>query len=114
MKNLMRKIIRERWHLHIAGGAVAGLLLFGLFCLLGFYNSTRWWEETILQLVFGTVAGLVFEIGQDHTSAVYYRKVDLLYRIGIFSRSKVVGSKADALATGVGFALIVPLIYLFL
>ena len=107
------KIIRERWHLHIIGGAGLGLLLFGAFLWLGFYEATRWWEEMALQLVFGTVFGLAFEIIQDHTSAVYYQKLEVFYKLQIFSRNKVVGSKADAFATGIGFAIVVPLIYIF-
>jgi RsiW-degrading membrane proteinase PrsW (M82 family) len=84
--NFIKKVIKKRWHLHIIGGAIAGLLIFALFCLLGFYSSTRWWEETVLQLVFGTVIGLGFEIVQDHTSAVYYQKLEILYKLQIFSR----------------------------
>ena len=108
------KIIKERWHLHIIVGAGLGLLLFGAFNLLGFYETTRWWEETVLQLVFGTVFGLAFEIIQDHTSAVYYKKLEIFYKLQIFSRNKIVGSKADAFATGIGFAVIIPLIYIFI
>jgi len=106
------KIIRERWHLHIIVGAGLGLLLFGAFFWLGFYEATRWWEEMVIQLVFGTVFGLAFEIIQDHTSAVYYQKLEIFYKLHIFSRNKIVGSKADAFATGIGFAIVVPLIYL--
>ena len=108
------KIIRERWHLHIIGGAGFGLLLFAAFSLLGFYSSTRWWEEVAIQLVFGTVFGLAFEIIQDHTSVVYYKKLEIFYKLQIFSRNKIVGSKADAFATGIGFAIVVPLIYIFI
>jgi hypothetical protein len=111
--NFIKKVIKERWHLHIIAGLVFGALVFGVFSLLGFYDSTRWWEEIALQLVFGTVFGLVFEIIQDHTSAVYYKKLEIFYRLHIFSRNKVVGSKADAFATGIGFSIVVPLIYIF-
>ena len=110
--NFFDKIIKERWHLHIIVGAGLGLLLFGAFSLLGFYDSTRWWEEMAIQLVFGTVFGLAFEIIQDHTSAVYYKKLEIFYKLQIFSRNKIVGSKADAFATGIGFAIVVPLFYL--
>jgi hypothetical protein len=107
------KIIKERWHLHIIGGAGFGLLLFGAFLWLGFYEATRLWEEMAIQLVFGTVFGLAFEIIQDHTSVVYYKKLEIFYRLHIFARNKVVASKADAFATGIGFAVVVPLIYIF-
>ena len=112
--NFIKKVIKERWHLHIIAGASLGLLLFGAFSLLGFYEATRWWEEMAIQLVFGTVFGLAFEIIQDHTFAVYYKKLEIFYRLHIFSRNKVVGSKADAFATGIGFAIVVPLIYIFI
>jgi len=112
--NFFDKVIKERWHLHIIVGAVFGLLLFGAFIWLGFYEATRWWEEVAIQLVFGTVFGLAFEIIQAHTSAVYYRKLEIFYKLQIFSRNKIVGSKADAFATGIGFAIIVPLIYIFI
>jgi hypothetical protein len=108
------KIIKERWHLHIIVGEGFGFLLFVAFSLLGFYDSTRWWEEMVIQLVFGTVFGLAFEIIQDHTSAVYYKKLEILYKLQIFSRNKIVESKADAFATGIGFAVIIPLIYIFI
>ena len=110
--NFIKKVIKKRWHLHIIVGASLGFLLFGAFSLLGFYSSTRWWEEVAIQLVFGTVFGLAFEIIQDHTSAVYYKKLEIFYKLQIFSRNKIVGSKADAFATGIGFAIAVPLIYL--
>ena len=112
--NFIKKVIKERWHLHIIAGASLGLLLFGAFSLLGFYEATRWWEEMAIQLVFGTVFGLAFEIIQDHTSAVYYQKLEIFYRLHIFARNKIVGSKADAFATGIGFAIVVPLIYIFI
>jgi hypothetical protein len=112
--NFIKKIIKKRWHLHIIVGAIFGLMLFGAFSLLGFYDSTRWWEEMAIQLVFGTVFGLAFEIIQDHTSAVYYKKLEIFYKLQIFSRNKIVGSKADAFATGIGFAIVVPLIYIFI
>jgi len=53
--NFIKKIIKKRWHLHIIVGAIFGLMLLGAFSLLGFYDSTRWWEEMAIQLVFGTV-----------------------------------------------------------
>ena len=111
--NFIKKIIKKRWHLHIIVGAIFGLMLFGAFSLLDFYDSTRWWEEMAIQLVFGTVFGLSFEIIQEHTSAVYYRKLEIFYKLHIFSRIKIVGSKADAFATGIGFGVVVPLIYIF-
>jgi hypothetical protein len=111
--NFFDKIVKERWHLHVIVGEGLGFLLFVAFSLLGFYDSTRWWEEMAIQLVFGTVFGLAFEIIQDHTSAVYYQKLEIFYKLQIFSRNKIVRSKADAFATGIGFAIIVPLIYIF-
>ena len=115
MKKLISKILSERWHLHIVAGLVFGLIMFVLLSVLGAYSSTRSWEEFLIQLFVGSVLGLFFELIQHRASYVYYKHLELLYRYKIIPRNnKTVVSIEDAVATGIGFALIVPLIYIFI